>query len=166
MAWCAVARPREGSKRLMRKELLAAFIAIAAFASPAGAKTVMHREPVAQRVINVSTHGQGATAQRITLALDKAALVQLDAAARDVLVSNPQIVDAVVRTPRRIFLLAMKTGQTNAFFFAAAGHQLLAIPLRVRQDRRRPCGGPGCPTSERQSDRRAGRPGGRGHRQE
>ena len=118
----------------MRKELLAAFIAIAAFASPAGAKTVMHREPVAQRVINVSTHGQGATAQRITLALDKAALVQLDADARDVLVSNPQIVDAVVRTPRRIFLLAMKTGQTNAFFFDAAGHQLLSIDIRVERD--------------------------------
>jgi pilus assembly protein CpaC len=118
----------------MRKGLLAAFLAIAAVASPAVAKTAVHREPVAQRVINVSTHGQGGSTQRITLALDKAALVQLDADARDVLVSNPQIVDAVVRTPRRIFLLAMKTGQTNAFFFDGAGHQLLSIDIRVERD--------------------------------
>jgi pilus assembly protein CpaC len=119
----------------MRKGLIAVCLvaAVAALASPADARTV-RREPVAQRVINISTHGQGATSQRITLALDKAALVQLDADARDVLVSNPQVVDAVVRTPRRIFLIAMKTGQTNAFFFDAAGHQLLSIDIRVERD--------------------------------
>jgi len=119
----------------MRKGLIAVCLAaaVAALAAPTDARTV-RREPVAQRVINISTHGQGATSQRITLALDKAALVQLDADARDVLVSNPQVVDAVVRTPRRIFLIAMKTGQTNAFFFDAAGHQLLSIDIRVERD--------------------------------
>ncbi len=59
------------------------------------------------------------------LSLDKAAVVQLDDDARDVLVSNPDLVDAVVRTPRRIFLLASKMGQTNAFFFDAQGKQIL-----------------------------------------
>ncbi|MBV8799143.1 MAG: type II and III secretion system protein family protein [Alphaproteobacteria bacterium] len=87
-----------------------------------------------QKVLNVSTHGNGPAHQRITLALDKAALVQLDTDARDVLVSNPEIVDAVVRTPRRIFLLAMKAGQTNAFFFDSAGHQILTIDIRVERD--------------------------------
>ena len=60
--------------------------------------------------------------------------MQLDSDARDVLVSNPDIVDAVVRTPRRIFLLAQKVGQTNAFFFDAHGHQLLSIDIRVERD--------------------------------
>jgi pilus assembly protein CpaC len=101
--------------------------ALAAVATPSFA-----REP-ATRVINVATHG-AAQAQHITLGLDKAALVQLDADARDVLVSNPAIVDAVVRSPRRIFLLAQKTGQTNAFFFDAAGHQILSIDIRVERD--------------------------------
>ncbi len=70
-------------------------------------------------------------------ALDKAAIVQLDAPARDVLVSNPDIVDAVVRTPRRIFLLAKKVGQTNAFFFDGGGHQLLSIDITRRARRHR-----------------------------
>jgi pilus assembly protein CpaC len=83
------------------------------------------------RVINVSA---GQNQQRITLALDKAAIVQLDKDARDVLVSNPEIVDAVVRTPRKIFLLAQKTGQTNAFFFDASGKQILSIDIRVEKD--------------------------------
>ena len=78
--------------------------------------------------------GHGTSHERITLSLDKAAIVQLDSDARDVLVSNPSIVDAVVRTPRRIFLLAQKIGQTNAFFFDGHGHQLLSIDIRVERD--------------------------------
>lgn len=88
----------------------------------------------AARVISVATRSNGPVHQRLLLPLDKAAIVQIDADARDVLVSNPEIVDAVVRTPRRVFLLAMKAGQTNAFFFDAAGHQLLSLDIRVEKD--------------------------------
>jgi pilus assembly protein CpaC len=72
--------------------------------------------------------------QHITLGLNKAAIVQLDTDARDVMVSNPAIVDAVVRSPRRVFLLGNKTGQANAFFFDAAGHQILSIDVHVERD--------------------------------
>jgi pilus assembly protein CpaC len=43
-------------------------------------------------------------------------------------------VDAVVRSPRRIFLLGQKTGQTNAFFFDGNGHQILSLDIRVEKD--------------------------------
>jgi pilus assembly protein CpaC len=86
------------------------------------------------RVVNVSVHDSAHANRRITLGLGKATVIQLDADARDVLVSNPDIVDAVVRTPRRIFLLGQKTGQTNAFFFDGAGHQILSIDVRVEKD--------------------------------
>src|ERR1700742_1761468 len=109
-------------------------LAAASVALPAAAKAPAHHQLPMQKVLNVSTRGDGTAHQRITLALDKAALVQLDADARDVMVSNPEIVDAVVRTPRRVFLLAMKTGQSNAFFFDAAGHQILSIDIRVERD--------------------------------
>jgi pilus assembly protein CpaC len=85
------------------------------------------------RVMSISTRNGGAH-QRLTLPLDKAAVVQLDTDARDVLVSNPDLVDAVVRTPRRIFLLATKVGQTNAFFFDGEGKQILALDIRVEKD--------------------------------
>lgn len=86
------------------------------------------------RVISVSTHEGQPVHKVLTLGLNKAAIVQIDADARDVLVANPDIVDAVVRTPRRIFLLAQKVGQTNAFFFDASGRQLLSIDIRVERD--------------------------------
>lgn len=87
-----------------------------------------------ERVLRVATRGTGPVHKQITLALNKAAVVELDADARDVLVSDPAIVDAVIRAPRRIFLLGQKIGEANAFFFDAEGHQLLAIDIRVEKD--------------------------------
>jgi pilus assembly protein CpaC len=86
------------------------------------------------RVISMSVHGGSASSRHLSLAVNKATIVQLDTDARDVLVSNPEIVDAVVRTPRRIFLLGMKTGQTNAFFFDGAGHRILSLDINVEKE--------------------------------
>ena len=120
----------------MRKAfLIAGLFAIAAGAASAHAPTSQDgQDDSSPRVVNVSIHDPSKTSRRIVLGLNKATVVQLDADARDVLVSNPEIVDAVVRTPRRIFLLAMKTGQTNAFFFDGAGHQILSLDIRVEKD--------------------------------
>jgi pilus assembly protein CpaC len=86
------------------------------------------------RLIHVASAGSASSSQRITLSLNKAAIVELDSEAHDVLVSSPDIVDAVVRSPRRIFLLGTKSGQTNAFFFDAAGRQILSLDIRVEKD--------------------------------
>jgi pilus assembly protein CpaC len=112
---------------------LALTASFAASFSASGAPARPIPDDAGARVMTIATRG-ASSHQRITLPLDKAAVVQLDADARDVLVSNPDMVDAVVRTPRRIFLLATKVGQTNAFFFDAAGKQILALDIRVEKD--------------------------------
>jgi len=117
----------------MHKSLIllvgAAAVMIAAQTASAAA------DEASARVIVVSTRGMPAPAhQRITLGLGKAALVEIDTDARDVLVSNPEIADAVVRTPRRIFLMGQKSGQTNAFFFDGQGKQIASIDIRVEKD--------------------------------
>lgn len=86
------------------------------------------------RVIRMAAHNGQPENQHIVLGLNKAVVVELDADAKDVLVSSPDIVDAVVKTPRRIFLMATKTGQTNAFFFDEAGHQISSLDIRVERD--------------------------------
>jgi pilus assembly protein CpaC len=78
--------------------------------------------------------GGGPNSQRLNLPLNKAVIVELPEDARDVLVSNPKIVDAVVRSPRRIFLVGMTVGQSNAFFFNSNGKQLLNLEIRVERD--------------------------------
>ena len=121
------------SAAIYRNLFLTLVLALAAplGVSHASAKPVL--DEAGARVIAISTHG-ASTHQRVVLSLDKAAVVQLDTDARDVLVSNPDLVDAVVRTPRRIFLLATKVGQTNAFFFDAQGKQILSLDIRVEKD--------------------------------
>jgi pilus assembly protein CpaC len=116
---------------IFRNILIALALAAPSTVFAAPARPVL--DEASARVMTISTHGASAH-QRLTLPLDKAAVVQLDADARDVLVSNPDLVDAVVRTPRRIFLLATKVGQTNAFFFDAQGKQILALDIRVEKD--------------------------------
>lgn len=113
---------------------IVAGVAVVATPSGAGSESNSQSDTGGTRVITISARNAGPVAERITLALGKAAVVQLDVDARDVLVSDPGIVDAVVRTPRRIFLLAQKTGQTNAFFFDGAGHQILSVDIRVERD--------------------------------
>ncbi|MES1201764.1 MAG: type II and III secretion system protein family protein [Pseudomonadota bacterium] len=83
------------------------------------------------------TIGRGADANQpraVTLPLNKAIIVDLPTDARDVLLSNPDIADSVVRTTRRVFILGRKVGQTNAFFFDAQGRQIANLEIRVEPD--------------------------------
>jgi len=116
----------------MRRFLLPLLSMVAVFAAAAHAGDA--DEANSARVIQVATRSGQPVHQRITLGLGKAAIVELDSDARDVLVSNPDIVDAVVRTPRRVFLMGQKGGQTNAFFFDGQGRQLASIDIRVEKD--------------------------------
>ncbi len=52
----------------------------------------------------------------------------------DVLVANAGVADIVVKTPRRIYLLARRIGTTNAFFFDLAGREVFRAEIEVHQD--------------------------------
>ena len=118
------------SRKILLAALAAAGLSVSAFGSSA---EDMRDDDAGARVISVSARS-GQSNKHITLPIGKGTIVQLDTDARDVLVSNPDIVDAVVRTPRRIFLLGMKQGQTNAFFFDGAGHRILSLDLNVQKE--------------------------------
>jgi len=118
-------------------------LAIAALAAglsiPAGAdgvdekpRTAPQTEPV--QTLRIQPGGSGPRSHQLDLSLNKGAIIDLPEDARDVLVSNPEIVDAVVRTPRRIYVVGMKVGATNAFFFSKSGKQLLNLEIRVERD--------------------------------
>ncbi|MEO0620099.1 MAG: type II and III secretion system protein family protein [Pseudomonadota bacterium] len=70
----------------------------------------------------------------IKIARDKSVMIELPRALRDVVVSNPEIVDAVVQASNRVYLIAKKTGQANAFFFDASGERVLTLEISVDQD--------------------------------
>jgi pilus assembly protein CpaC len=70
----------------------------------------------------------------VRMGLNKSVVVRLPAEARDVIVGNPTIVDAVVRSKNTAYLFARNVGQTNIFFFDANGQQILNLDLEVAQD--------------------------------
>ncbi len=70
----------------------------------------------------------------IRIALHKSVVIKLPADAKDVIVGEPDIVDAVVRTKNTAYLFARKVGQTNIFFFGPDGRQIMNIDLEVALD--------------------------------
>ncbi len=70
----------------------------------------------------------------VKIGLGKSMVLELPTPVRDVLVSNPKLMDAVVHTSNRIYLIGLKIGQANAFFFDRNGKQILTLEVSVEQD--------------------------------
>ena len=73
-------------------------------------------------------------ARFLRMGLNKSVAIRLPVAAKDVLVGNPEVVDAVIRTRTTAYLFAKKNGQTNLFFFDDAGRQILNLDIEVAAD--------------------------------
>lgn len=70
----------------------------------------------------------------IRLGRNKAMMVEMPRELRDVMVSSPDIVDAVVQTSNRVHLIGKKVGQSNAFFYDSNGDQILTLEVTVEHD--------------------------------
>ena len=114
--------------RLLRCALASATSLAVAAPAPLYAQAQMETS-----AIRISSSADGQTAF-LVLPLNKAAIIDLPVDARDVLLSNPAIADAVVRTARRVYVIGRSLGQTNAFFFDARGGQIASVEIRVEPD--------------------------------
>jgi pilus assembly protein CpaC len=85
-------------------------------------------------IVRIELTGQGPAARRLNLGKGKSALIELPVDARDISVTNPAIADVVLRTPRRISVLGIANGDTDAVFFDGVGHPILRLNIRVDQD--------------------------------
>ena len=68
------------------------------------------------------------------LGVGKSIVVDLPGDIKDVLVADPKIANAVVRTSRRAYIIGVAVGQTNVYFFDAEGKQLMAFDIAVTRD--------------------------------
>lgn len=84
-------------------------------------------------VLRINSRGEAKT-RKIALGTGKSMMVEFGFELRDVLVADPDRVDAVVQTSNRVFLIAKKAGQTNAFFFDANGDRVLTMEISVGAD--------------------------------
>jgi pilus assembly protein CpaC len=73
-------------------------------------------------------------ARFVALGVGKSIVVDLSRDVRDVLVSNPKIANAVIRTSRRAYLIGGEIGQTNIYFFDGEGRQIAGFDIAVTRD--------------------------------
>jgi pilus assembly protein CpaC len=114
--------------KLIRIAAWAGLIAGIALAAPAsGADYHAHVQ-----VIKVAA--SEATSRFIPLGVGKSVAIDLPADIKDVLVADPKIANAVIRSSRRVYMIGVKVGQTNIFFFDANGRQIAGFDIAVTRD--------------------------------
>jgi pilus assembly protein CpaC len=73
-------------------------------------------------------------ARFLSLGIGKSIVVDLPRDIKDVLVADPKIANAVVRSSQRAYIIGAAMGQTNIVFFDSAGLQIAAYDIAVKRD--------------------------------
>ncbi len=84
-------------------------------------------------VPQVSADGQ-MNARFLPLGVGKSIVIDLPRDIKDVLVADPKIANAVVRSAQRAYIIGAAVGQTNIVFFDSAGQQIAAYDIAVKRD--------------------------------
>jgi len=87
-----------------------------------------------QRTQVISIAASEATSRFVPLGIGKSVAIDLPADIKDVLVADPKIANAVVRSSRRVYMIGVSVGQTNIFFFDAEGRQIAGFDIAVTRD--------------------------------
>ena len=117
------------NRTLIRTAALAALVASAGLApsAPVAAADARH-VPVIQ------VAASEATSRFIPLGIGKSVAIDLPEDIKDVLVADPKIANAVIRSSRRVYMIGVAIGQTNIFFFDAKGKQIAGFDIAVTRD--------------------------------
>ncbi|MCA6107799.1 type II and III secretion system protein family protein [Bradyrhizobium cenepequi] len=70
----------------------------------------------------------------LALGVGKSVIVDLPRDVKDVLVADPKIANAVVRSAQRAYIIGAAVGQTNVVFFDADGQQVASYDIAVKRD--------------------------------
>jgi len=121
-------RSNQRSKRTMVVRALS-FSAVAALTLNPALTPVVASDQTAMPVVS---GGQMKT-RFLALGIGKSVVVDLPDI-KDVLVADPKIANAVVRTPQRAYIIGAAVGQTNVVFFNSTGQQIATYDIAVKRD--------------------------------
>ena len=86
----------------------------------------------AERGIGTSTSvSNDGTSRFVGLVLNKSLALDLPRDVSDVVVGNPKIANAVLRSKRRAYIVGTGLGQTNVYFYDAKGQQIDGLNVNV-----------------------------------
>ena len=125
-----------GNHPMMRTLMVRAlsFSAVAALTlNPVLSPVVASDYRAAAPVAAASADGQ-MNARFLALGIGKSVVIDLPRDIKDVLVADPKIANAVVRSAQRAYIIGAAVGQTNIVFFDSAGQQIAAYDIAVKRD--------------------------------
>lgn len=120
--------------KLFRSLFLASSALVLVGSASAGTRSYSHIQSDVAQSVNIRQPGQGVNSRSIVLPFSKSTVVELPSEMLDVIVSNPEIVEAMVHTSHRAVLVGKQPGQTNAYFYGHDGQELLNLEIRVERD--------------------------------
>jgi len=125
-------------KRLTMRTVMVralSFSALAAFTlrpAPTPAATSDSHTDIAVTTGTVSA--VSAKTRFLALGVGKSVVIDMPRDVKDVLVADPKIANAVVRSPQRAYIIGAAVGQTNVVFFDADGQQVASYDIAVKRD--------------------------------
>ncbi|UQR63722.1 type II and III secretion system protein family protein [Bradyrhizobium sp. C-145] len=111
--------------------LLAAPDRLSAADAPVGDQTPMQAPDLG--VSPVATIAPART-RFLSLGVGKSVVIDLPREVKDVLVADPKIANAVIRSAQRAYIIGGQVGQTNVVFFTADGQQVASYDIAVKRD--------------------------------
>jgi pilus assembly protein CpaC len=72
--------------------------------------------------------------QFLALGIGKSVVIDLPRDVKDMLVADPKIANAVIRSAQRAYIIGAAVGQTSIIFFDAAGQQIVSYDVAVKRD--------------------------------
>ncbi|MEL6734618.1 MAG: type II and III secretion system protein family protein [Pseudomonadota bacterium] len=89
-----------------------------------------------QSLMRISYETQLPVHRKVTVGFKKSMIVEVPRDLKDVVVSDPKVVDALVQTANRIYLIGKDIGTANAFFFDQDGERIMTLEISVERDPR------------------------------
>ena len=112
-----------------------AVLAVAAWTVPYSVSTAAATELTASeaqaQVIVVTSDFES---RSVALGIGKSVVLDFPRDIKDVLVADPKIANAVIRSSRRAYIIGNEVGQTNVFFFDAEGRHMAGLDIAVTRD--------------------------------
>jgi pilus assembly protein CpaC len=117
----------KGTDMIRTTLLVAAIIAFGLAAT--GRAPAADAQPQVIRLV-----GSDASSRFVPLGVGKSVVIDLPRDVKDVLVADPLTANAVIRSARRAYIIGVKVGQTNVFFFDADGQQIGGLDIAVTRN--------------------------------
>ena len=124
-----------GSRTSLRTLLISALsFSAAALALISGVAPATAAESEAAPTTTSSITSASPKTRFLSLGVGKSAIIDLPHDVKDVLVADPKIANAVIRSPQRAYIIGSAVGQTNVVFFDADGQQIAAYDIAIKRD--------------------------------